>query len=207
MFNLGNDNYISPGSIGGKIKKIREHRGWSQKELGIYCGFSPSTADVRIRQYETNKKIPREKAINTLANALQIDQCSIFDADLLVKNRAYHALFDIEDFFGLHPVKIDDKYYLEFSGPTILGNKEAQYYETASFLKEWATIREIYLPKPEDNEETKKEKRKKYDLWRYEYPLNKAQEFEEKLSIIKRKQHLEQELEELNKLLESKKDK
>ena len=37
--------------------------------------------------------------------------------------------------------------------------------------------------------------------------LNKVEEFEEKLSIIKRKQYLEQELKELNKLLESKKDK
>ena len=53
------EGYISPGTIGGKIKRYRELRGWSQKELGIKCGFSASTADVRIAQYEKNKKIPR----------------------------------------------------------------------------------------------------------------------------------------------------
>ena len=61
------DKFVSPGSIGGKIKKFREMRGWSQKELGIRCGFSPSTADVRIAQYEKNKKIPREKALKEIS--------------------------------------------------------------------------------------------------------------------------------------------
>ena len=40
------NEYISPGSIGGKIKRIREHLGLSQKQLGLRCGFSESTADV-----------------------------------------------------------------------------------------------------------------------------------------------------------------
>lgn len=34
--------------------------------------------------------------------------------------KACHALFDLEDFHGLHPVKINGRYYLEFSGPTLL---------------------------------------------------------------------------------------
>ena len=39
-------------SIGGRIKKIREFRNLTQRELGVKCGFSESTADVRIGQYE-----------------------------------------------------------------------------------------------------------------------------------------------------------
>ena len=58
MFRIDND-FISPGSIGAKIKKIREYRGLTQKILGIRCGFSDATADVRIGQYEKNKKTPR----------------------------------------------------------------------------------------------------------------------------------------------------
>ena len=50
MFRIDND-FISPGSIGAKIKKIREYRGLTQKILGIRCGFSDATADVRIGQY------------------------------------------------------------------------------------------------------------------------------------------------------------
>ena len=58
MFGGGgkNDDYVSPGSIGGKIKRIREHLGLTQKQLGLRCGFSENTADVRIRQYESTKK-------------------------------------------------------------------------------------------------------------------------------------------------------
>lgn len=99
------DDYVSPGSIGGKIKRIRELRKYTQKQLGDFCGFSKTSADVRIAQYEKNKKVPREKALNDIAQALKIDECALFDADMLPYNRMYHALFDMEDFHGLHPVK------------------------------------------------------------------------------------------------------
>ena len=51
------ENWVSPGSLGQKIKKIRMLRKYTQKELGVMCGFSFSSADVRIAQYEKNKKI------------------------------------------------------------------------------------------------------------------------------------------------------
>ena len=129
------DTFVSPGSIGGKIKRIREHLGLSQKQLGLRCGFSETTADVRIRQYESNKKVPREKALNKLCNALEIDESSLFDADLLPISFAYHALFDIEDFHGLHPVQIGGRYYLEFGGPTLIDKHEVTSRSFHSFLK------------------------------------------------------------------------
>ena len=47
-------------SVGHKIRAIRDLRGMTQKELGIKAGFSAATADVRIRQYESHKMIPKE---------------------------------------------------------------------------------------------------------------------------------------------------
>ena len=44
-------------SVGSNIRHIRELRGLTQKELGLKCGFSASTADVRIRQYEADKMV------------------------------------------------------------------------------------------------------------------------------------------------------
>ena len=41
------ENWVSPGSLGQKIKKIRMLRKYTQKELGVMCGFSFSSADVR----------------------------------------------------------------------------------------------------------------------------------------------------------------
>ena len=39
----------------------------------------------------------------------------------------YHALFDMEDFHGLHPVKREDGYYLEFSGHTALDQRITKF--------------------------------------------------------------------------------
>lgn len=205
MFGIGDNNYISPGSIGAKIKKIREYRELTQKILGIRCGFSEATADVRIGQYEKNKKTPREKALKTLCNALEIDESALFDADLLIENTAKHALFDIEDFHGLRPVEIDGKYYLEFSGTTIF-NQTVQPYKNQDFLKTWLEKLEKYTPKENDSEEVKKQKRKEYDLWRYEYPLNEAKEFSAKIRLHQEKERLEKQLRDINELLDSQKE-
>ena len=213
MFGGGgkNDDYVSPGSIGGKIKRIREHLGLTQKQLGLRCGFSENTADVRIRQYESNKKVPREKALKTLCYALEIEEHALFDADLLPNNAMYHALFDIEDFHGLHPVQIDGRYYLEFSGHVMIGDRELIPLENDEFLKKWAAKREECFPSseddaPEEDEETKREKRKQYDLWRYGYPLNNAEEASERIRMLQKRDQLKKELEEINKKLESGED-
>ena len=48
-------------------------RGLTQKQLGMLCGFSGNTDDVRIDYYENNKIVPRDKALNELVHALGID--------------------------------------------------------------------------------------------------------------------------------------
>lgn len=186
-------NQSSPGSIGGKIKRIRELKGLTQKELGIKCGFSASTADVRIAQYEGGKKIPREKALKDIAEALEIYEGALFDADFLPLNNMYHALFDIEDFHGLHPVEIDGKFFLEFGGPTIFG-RDAYNQEFLSFLKLWNEMRQKYAPSSTDSEMLKKEKKTSYSLWRYGYPLNEATENTERLRKIYKMSRLQAEM-------------
>ncbi len=196
--NMGkNDDYVSPGSIGGKIKKYRELRGWSQKQLGICCGFSSTTADVRIAQYEKNKKIPREKALKDISAALGLDECTLFDADLLPYDLMYHALFDMEDFHGLHPVKMNDRYYLEFSGPTVFKGQSISPWDFRQFLEKWYEMRQKYLPNSSDSEEEKEKKAKEYALWRGEYPMNEARETSEKMRDAMRERRLQAELDAL----------
>jgi len=43
-------------TLGEKIKKYRELRGLTQRELGQKVGFSAGTEDSRIRKYEKNMK-------------------------------------------------------------------------------------------------------------------------------------------------------
>ena len=147
-------NWVSPGSLGQKIKKIRMLRKYTQKELGVMCGFSFSSADVRIAQYEKNKKVPREKILKDMCNALGVGEGALVHADMLSYQEMFYALFDMEDFHGLHPVKKEDGYYLKFDNDSIIND----------FLEEWYKMYQKYLPPREDDEE------EKYTLCRYEYP-------------------------------------
>ena len=43
----------------------------TQKELGLSVGFLPVSADVRIAQYESGSRSPKEPMLNALAAALE----------------------------------------------------------------------------------------------------------------------------------------
>ena len=59
-------------AIGERIKYIRNLRGMTQKRLGMAIGFDEKTADVRMAQYESGTRTPKEKMINDLANVLDV---------------------------------------------------------------------------------------------------------------------------------------
>lgn len=182
------ESFVSPGSMGGKIKKFREMRGWSQKVLGQKCGFSESSADVRIGQYEKNAKVPRERVVKSLAAALNIDEYALFDADMSLERVMYHALFEMEDYHGLHPVYGPDGYSLRFDGSTI-GSKALSFMRCQEFLEQWYNMRQKCLCSDSDNAEKKDALAMEYAIWRSEYPTNvmkeSAEEFQDR---IKREQ-------------------
>ena len=192
----GDNDFVSPGSIGGKIKKYRELRGLTQKELGIRCGYSASSADVRIAQYEKNKKIPRESALKAITSALGISECALFDADLLSYDRMCQALFDIEDLHGLHPVKIGNNYYLEFSGRTLL-DQNVLKSDFEDFLRDWYEMRQKFQPDLYDTADEIASKDKEYAIWRAEYPKNVSEKRFEKMQDALRERQLQAELDEL----------
>lgn len=59
-------------TIGQRIKRIRQHRGMTQKYLGMMMGFPESAADVRIAQYESGSRVPKPTVINRLAAVLGV---------------------------------------------------------------------------------------------------------------------------------------
>ena len=50
-------------AIGDRIKRIRNMRGLTQRELGTAIGFDESTADVRIAQYESGTRKSKEEIL------------------------------------------------------------------------------------------------------------------------------------------------
>lgn len=59
-------------TIGQRIKRIREFRGLTQKELGQLLGFKKG-CDVRIAQYEAGSRVPKKKMLLLLAKVLEVD--------------------------------------------------------------------------------------------------------------------------------------
>ncbi len=49
-------------AVGDRIKRARNLRGMTQKELGIAIGFEEKSADIRIAQYESNTRTPKEES-------------------------------------------------------------------------------------------------------------------------------------------------
>lgn len=59
-------------SFGWRLRHIRVKRGITQKELGLSCGFPENAADMRIRQYENDKRHPKTNIMKCLCATLQV---------------------------------------------------------------------------------------------------------------------------------------
>lgn len=64
----------------------------TQKQLGMAVGFSESTADVRIAQYESNARKSKEELIDEFARILGVHK-EILTVPVLSKPNEYAAAF------------------------------------------------------------------------------------------------------------------
>ena len=59
-------------ATGERIRYFRNLRGLTQKYLGMAVGFDEKTADVRMAQYESGTRTPKEKLTADIAYALDV---------------------------------------------------------------------------------------------------------------------------------------
>ena len=59
---------VNEMNIGEKIKRIRQHRRMTQKELGELVDLSAN----RIAQYEMGYRVPKKPLLNQIAEALRV---------------------------------------------------------------------------------------------------------------------------------------
>ena len=59
--------------LGARIRKIRMFRNITQKELGRRLGYGESSADVRIAQYESGQRTPKQETLVRIAEILEVD--------------------------------------------------------------------------------------------------------------------------------------
>ena len=154
-------------SIGDNIRKIRKFRNLTQKELGDLVQLS----DDRIRHYELGDRTPKENKILDLAYALNVSEFAIKEPDLDSYIGIIHALFYLEDKFGLTLEDINGELKLSF--------KNAPYNTSQAineYLYLWQDAIKRSLPTEKDTTEEIEQKKYEYDRWRYSFPKDKTKQ-------------------------------
>lgn len=67
-------------TIGEKIQTLRQLNGLTQLEFGLALGFSKSTADTRVGQYETGFRNPKKATLDKMATVLGVSP-SVFGSE------------------------------------------------------------------------------------------------------------------------------
>jgi hypothetical protein len=129
----------------------------TQKGLGMAVGFDENTADVRIAQYESGTRTPKEKLTADIAHALEVSPQALALPDIDSYVGLAHTLFALEDLYGLYISAIDGELCLRLDKL-----KGTTYPSMFEMFYAWQQEAE----KLRSGEITKEE----YDQWRYTYP-------------------------------------
>ena len=149
-------------SIGKRIKKHRTNRGMTQKELGMAAGFDEKSADVRIAQYESGMRTPKEKTIANIANVLNVSPKAIERLDIDSYEGLAHTLFMLEDIYSLKINSINGNLCLMFDNP-----KGSKYVALFDMFYLWRQKAEKFS----SGEITENE----YNTWRYNFRLQREE--------------------------------
>lgn len=144
-------------ATGERIKHFRNLRGMTMKYLGQEVGFSESTADVRLAQYESGSRTPKADLIEKLAEALEVSPRALAVPDIDNYIGLAHTLFTLEDRYGLKVGEIDGEVCLRLDK-----SKGMTYLNMLDILLAW----QEQAAKLEAGKITKAD----YDQWRYTYP-------------------------------------
>ena len=144
-------------AIGERIRTIRNLKGMTQKALGMAIGFDEKTADVRIAQYESGTRTPKEKLTAAIAHVLEVDPRALDVPDIDNYLGLAHTLFALEDLYSHYISDIDGE-------PCLRLDKSRGKTYRAMFEHFDAWRQEA--GKLENGEITKED----YDAWRYNYP-------------------------------------
>ncbi len=146
-------------TVGEKIKRFRVAQNLSQKQLALMSGMS----EPAIRNYELGNRNPSKKQLEKVADALRISIFALSDPDLDSYYGVMHALFYMEDTYGLAAQEVEEKVCLYLPANSTLNSDIKKWH------KEMINL--------ENGNITKEE----YDLWRHSYPRIEAESIKEDL--------------------------
>jgi transcriptional regulator with XRE-family HTH domain len=139
-------------AVGDRIKRVRNIRGMTQKELGLAVGFDDNSADVRIAQYESGTRTPKEDMLKKIAEILDVNFRSLYEATLYAAEDIMFSLFELDEHYKIGLSESDDKKIGVVFDSVVLNG----------FMREWL-LRKQELA---ENKITKQE----YMEWKLNFP-------------------------------------
>ncbi|MBR0471021.1 MAG: helix-turn-helix transcriptional regulator [Clostridia bacterium] len=159
-------------AIGERIRFIRNLRGMTQKWLGMAVGFPERAADVRMAQYESGTRTPKENLVNELARVLEVSPSALDIPNIESYIGVMHTLFALEDLYGLKIGCIDDEVCLRLDK-----TNGSEYLTMLDRFNAWYKEYE----KLQNGEISKED----YDQWRYTYPKMEAERSKAELDRLR----------------------
>ena len=116
-------------------------------------GFSQSTAEVRMNQYETGFRSMKLDKVEKLAEILQVDKAALCVPEMNKLTDIMQLLFAMEDYGLVNIVKEKEEYLLQ------LDMQRAGFADGEKLLAKWQEKRELVAQGKISEAE--------YDEWRY----------------------------------------
>lgn len=88
-------------NTGKMIRRYRVLRGMTQKVLGMAVGFPQETADVRIAQYESGARTPKQNLLYKMAQALGVPPSALAVPRIRSNEELFNLLTALEDECGI----------------------------------------------------------------------------------------------------------
>lgn len=154
-------------AIGQRIKFFRKRKGMTQKQLGELLGFKGRTSDVRMAQYESEARVPKQDLVNMMADILGVAPKALTVPDIDTHFGLLHTLFALEDIYGLKISEKDGEICLSLD------------HDITPLLSDVDTMLRAWQ-KQSTMLENGEISREEYDEWRYTYPKQETFQYKMK---------------------------
>ena len=143
-------------AIAERINYFRNKCGMTMKYLGQRLGYAEKSADVRVAQYESGNRKPKEDTIHALAEIFDVAPAALDVPDIDSYIGIMHTLFVLEDQYDLSADLIDGEPVLRFG--TDIKKRDCLWNLFTSWAAEAARYRAGEISEED------------YNAWRYHYP-------------------------------------
>lgn len=164
-------------AIGKRIRFFRTLKNLTQKELGLKLRYPERAADVRVAQYESETRVPKEDTIERLSYIFDVSPNALKVPDIDTYIGLMHTLFVLEDTSYMHITQTESGQYC-IALDRYVENQKA--FELNDLFRLWHNEYQKFL----NGEITKEE----YDHWRYTYPRVEADRTQQRLKEMREKE-------------------